>query len=101
MGKKPEGEEVGGRNKLVGIVSAIKRDLIMAQINLDVGENKITAVITRDALDGLGLQSQGSSGGSDKGNRSDGDQGNVNAVSQQCLKLPEIYIFAAGVSILR
>jgi len=56
LGKKPEGEEVSGRNKLVGIVSAIKRDLIMAQINLDVGENKITAVITRDALDGLGLQ---------------------------------------------
>jgi molybdopterin-binding protein len=56
LGKKPEGEEVSGRNKLVGIVSAIKRDLIMAQVNLDVGENKITAVITRDALDGLGLQ---------------------------------------------
>jgi len=28
----------------------------MAQVNLDVGENKITAVITRDALDGLGLK---------------------------------------------
>lgn len=56
LGKKPEGEEVSGRNKLIGIVSAIKRDLIMAQINLDVGENKITAVITRDALDALGLQ---------------------------------------------
>jgi len=56
LGKKPEGEEVSGRNKLVGIVSAIKRDRIMAQVNLDVGENKITAVITRDALDGLGLK---------------------------------------------
>ena len=56
MGKKPEGEEVSGRNKLVGIVAAIKRDLIMAQVNLDVGENKITAVITRDALDELGLK---------------------------------------------
>ena len=56
MGKTPEGEEVSGRNKLVGIVSAIKRDHIMAQVNLDVGENKITAVITRDALDELGLK---------------------------------------------
>jgi molybdopterin-binding protein len=28
----------------------------MAQINLDVGEHKITAVITRDALDALGLK---------------------------------------------
>ena len=56
LGKKPEGEEVSGRNKLVGIVSAIKRDRIIAQVNLDVGENKITAVITRDALDELGLK---------------------------------------------
>ncbi|HYM87651.1 MAG TPA: TOBE domain-containing protein [Nitrospiraceae bacterium] len=56
LGKKPEGEEVSGRNKLVGTVSAIKRDRIMAQVNLDVGENKITAVITRDALDELGLK---------------------------------------------
>ena len=39
LGKKPEGEEVSGRNKLVGIVSAIKRDVIM-----------------RDALDALGLK---------------------------------------------
>src|SRR4029077_13445098 len=56
LGKKPEGEEVSGRNKLVGIVSAIKRDLIMAQVNLDVGEIKITAIITRDALEDLGLK---------------------------------------------
>jgi molybdopterin-binding protein len=56
LGEKPEGDEVSGRNKLVGVVSAIKRDLIMAQVNLDVGENKITAVITRDALDELSLK---------------------------------------------
>jgi len=56
LGKAPEGEAVSGRNKLVGTVSAIKRDKIMAQINLDVGEHKITAVITRDALDALGLK---------------------------------------------
>ena len=56
LGKKPEGEEVSGRNKLVGIVSAIKRDLIMAQVNLDVGDNKIIAIITRDVLDELGLK---------------------------------------------
>lgn len=56
LGKKPDAEEVSGRNKLVGKVSTIKRDAIMAQINLDVGDNKITAVITRDALDELGLR---------------------------------------------
>jgi len=56
LGKKPDAEEVSGRNKLVGKVSTIKRDVIMAQVNLDVGDNKITAVITRDALDELGLR---------------------------------------------
>jgi len=56
LGKKVEGEDVSGRNKFVGKVSAIKRDAILAQVNLDVGEHKITAVITRDALDELGLK---------------------------------------------
>jgi molybdate transport system regulatory protein len=37
-------------------VSAIKRDAILAQVNLDVGEHRITAVITRDALDAMDLQ---------------------------------------------
>ena len=56
LGKKAEGEDVSGRNKFVGKVSAIKRDTILAQITLDVGEHKITAVITRDGLDELGLK---------------------------------------------
>ena len=56
LGKKAEGEDVSGRNKFVGKVSAIKRDTILAQVNLDVGEHKITAVITRDALEALGLK---------------------------------------------
>ncbi len=56
LGKKAEGEDVSGRNKFVGKVSAIKRDAILAQVNLDVGEHKITAVITRDALEQLGLK---------------------------------------------
>jgi molybdopterin-binding protein len=56
LGKKPQGEQISGRNKLVGTISAIKRDTILAQVNLDVGEHKITAVITRDALDALNLK---------------------------------------------
>lgn len=53
--KKPGTEDVSGRNKLAGKVTAIKRDAIMAQIDIDIGSYKITAVITRDALDELGL----------------------------------------------
>ena len=57
LGKKSSGvHDVSGRNKLIGRVTAIKRDAIMAQIDVDIGSHKITAVITRDALDELGLR---------------------------------------------
>lgn len=56
LGEKPAGEGISGRNQLPGRVSAIKRDAILAQVNLDVGDYRITAVITRDALDALGLK---------------------------------------------
>lgn len=56
LGKKKSGtEDMSGRNKLVGKVTALKRDAIMAQVDIDIGSHKITAVITRDALDELGL----------------------------------------------
>ena len=48
LGKKTSGaDDVSGRNKLVGRVTAIKRDAIMAQIDVDIGSHKITAVILR------------------------------------------------------
>lgn len=57
LGKKRTGtEDVSGRNKLVGRVTAIKKDQIMAQVDLDIGSHRITAIITRDALDDLGLR---------------------------------------------
>lgn len=57
LGKKSTAvDAVSGRNKLVGRVTAIKRSEIMAQIDLDIGFHKITAVITRDALDALELR---------------------------------------------
>lgn len=56
LGTKDAGEEISGRNKLVGRISLIKRDAILAQVNLDAGEFKITAIITRDALEALGLK---------------------------------------------
>jgi len=57
LGKKTSSAgDVSGRNKLVGRVTAIKRDAILAQIDVDIGVHKITAVITRDALDELELR---------------------------------------------
>src|SRR5438552_18753614 len=48
LGKKAEGEDVSGRNKFVGKVSAIKRDAILAQVTLEVGEHRITAATPDD-----------------------------------------------------
>jgi len=56
LGSKGAGEGISGRNKLVGKISLIKRDAILAQVNLEAGEFKITAIITRDALEALGLK---------------------------------------------
>ncbi|MFI5304715.1 MAG: TOBE domain-containing protein [Nitrospiria bacterium] len=56
LGKKPVGEEISGRNKIVGKISSIRRDKILAQVNIDAGEIKVTAVITRDGLEALGLK---------------------------------------------
>ena len=55
LGKKPVGEGISGRNKIVGKISSILRDTILAQVILDAGGIKVTAVITRDGLDALGL----------------------------------------------
>lgn len=46
----------GWTKKSQAPVTSIKRDAIMAQIDVDIGVHKITAVITRDALDKLGLR---------------------------------------------
>jgi molybdopterin-binding protein len=56
LGKKKTGtDDVSGRNKLLGRVTGIKRDTIMAQVDINIGSYIITAIITRDAIDELGL----------------------------------------------
>lgn len=54
--KKGGREEVSGRNRLAGKISQVKKDTIVAQVNLEVGAFRMTAIITRDALDELGLK---------------------------------------------
>lgn len=47
---------LSGRNRLSGVVSEIRRDGLLAQIRLQVGDQSLTAVITCDALDELRLK---------------------------------------------
>ncbi len=47
---------ISGRNRLQGIVDEVRREGLVAQVRLRIGDQWLTAVITRDALDELGLQ---------------------------------------------
>lgn len=53
--KGDETVKISGRNKLSGKVSKIERSGPLAQVSLEVGGNEITAVVTSDAVDDLGL----------------------------------------------
>ena len=47
---------ISGRNRLTGLVEEVRRDGLLAQVRLQVGDQSLTAVITRDAVDELGLK---------------------------------------------
>jgi molybdopterin-binding protein len=47
---------VSGRNQLLGRVAEIKVDGLMAKVVLSLGEQRITAIITADAVEDLGLK---------------------------------------------
>ena len=47
---------VSGRNRLRGVVEEVRREGLVAQVRLRIGDQSLTAVITRDALDELRLK---------------------------------------------
>jgi molybdopterin-binding protein len=55
---KVEGEVTvtSARNKLPGKIIAIKRGDVMCQVDLQVGDNHVVAVITTEAADEMGLE---------------------------------------------
>jgi len=46
---------LSGRNQLRGIVEEVRVDGLLAQVRLRIGDQRLTAVITRDAVDELKL----------------------------------------------
>jgi molybdopterin-binding protein len=44
------------RNRLPGIVTGVKLGGVMAQIDIQVGDNHVVAVITRESAEELGLK---------------------------------------------
>ena len=56
-GKKPAGlAAISGRNKLLGVVTEIRFEGLLAQVTIDLGGQLITSIITRDACEDLGLK---------------------------------------------
>ena len=54
---KPAGlDAISGRNKLMGTVSEVKFEGLLAQVTINVGGQSITSIITRDACLGLDLK---------------------------------------------
>ncbi len=47
---------LSGRNRLRGIVEEVRREGLLAQVRLRIGDQTLTAVITRDAVDELRLK---------------------------------------------
>jgi len=49
-------ESISARNKLLGTVSEVKYEGLLAQVTIDVGGQYVTSIITRDACDALALK---------------------------------------------
>ncbi|MGB9112737.1 MAG: TOBE domain-containing protein [Acidimicrobiales bacterium] len=54
----PEPKALGAssaRNRFVGLVTAVKKDKVMAQVDLVSGDHRLVALISSEAVDELGL----------------------------------------------
>jgi len=49
-------ESISARNKLLGTVSEVKYEGLLAQVTINVGGQYVTSIITKDACDALELK---------------------------------------------
>ncbi len=50
------GHELSARNRFPGVVRDVKLEGLLAQVELEAGPFRVVAVITREAVDSLGLK---------------------------------------------
>lgn len=55
-GKQSPLSAISGRNKLLGTVTEVKFEGLLAQVTINLGDQSITSIITRDACEELGLR---------------------------------------------
>lgn len=58
LGTEPDerGEESSARNRLRGIVTAVAKDTVMAQVDVQAGPFRIVSLMSREAVDELELE---------------------------------------------
>jgi len=58
QGTEPDGriDESSARNRLRGIVTAVVKDTVMAQVDIQAGPFRIVSLMSREAVDELDLQ---------------------------------------------
>ena len=50
------GGRVSARNRLTGIVTRVTKDLVMAQVDLQAGPFRLVSLVSREAVDELGIE---------------------------------------------
>jgi molybdopterin-binding protein len=53
--RHPAGDELSARNRFPGIVRSVEVDGVMALVEIEAGPHRVTAAITRDSVEELGL----------------------------------------------
>jgi molybdopterin-binding protein len=54
---QPKGiRAISGRNKLLGVITEVRYEGLLAQVTMDIGGQTVTAIITRGACEDLGLE---------------------------------------------
>ena len=58
LGDEPEAgaHRSSARNRLRGIITAVTRDAVMAQVDIQAGPHRVVSLMSREAADELGLE---------------------------------------------
>jgi molybdopterin-binding protein len=53
--RQPTGDSLSARNRFPGVVRSVESDGVMALVEIEAGPHRITAAVTRDAVEELSL----------------------------------------------
>ena len=53
--RQPAGDTLSARNRFPGVVRSVEVEGVMAIVEIEAGPHRVTAAITRDAVEELGL----------------------------------------------